>query len=346
MSMSPQQPSPQRAQHSAAPKLTISRGVKAQPEWIVIFGPPGVGKTTLAANSPEPVFIDLEGGSAQLDVARIEGVNTWDEFIAALRALVTEPHSFQTLVIDTLDKAEWLCWQKVCASASGGKDGKVFKSLEDFGFGKGYIAAYEEFRRLINVLQELRTKRSVRTIILAHAKLGKVPNTSGGPDYDRWELKVDKKVGGVFFEAADAVLYAHRDVAVAKKDGERARAYGDKRQIGTEETTAYMAKNRFGLPAIMDLSWEVLADAIGKGNSPAMLLASIRKRAVGLTDPKMRARLDKGLAEHGTNFAKLIEIDSWLAANLTANPPDNTAPSAESNDPASTNTSATTEPSE
>ena len=173
-----------------------------------------------------------------------------------------------------------------------------------------------------------------------------VPNTSGGPDYDRWELKVDKKVGGVFFEAADAVLYAHRDVAVAKKDGERARAYGDKRQIGTEETTAYMAKNRFGLPAIMDLSWEVLADAIGKGNSPAMLLASIRKRAVGLTDPKMRARLDKGLAEHGTNFAKLIEIDSWLAANLTANPPDNTAPSAESNDPASTNTSATTEPSE
>lgn len=129
-------------------------------------------------------------------------------------------------------------------------------------------------------------------------------------------------MGGVFFEAADAVLYAHHDVAVTKKDEQRASAFSTgKRLLGTEESPAFMAKNRFGLPPVMPLSWGELSEAIGRGNSPSLLIASIRRRATGLTDPERRAALERSLVQHATNYPKLIEIDTWLATNLVQPPP-------------------------
>lgn len=315
MTMQPQ--TTRTTNSTSTPKLTITRGVKTQPEWIVVFGPPGIGKSTLGANAPRPLFLDLESGTAQLDVARVEGIETWDALRATLRALINDgTEGFETLVVDTLDKAEWLCQQKVCAAA-----GK--KSLEDFSFGKGFTAAYEAFRGFISDLHELRVKRGMRCIVLAHAKVGKVPNTAGGPDYERWELKVDKRVGGVFFEAADAVLYAHHDVSVAKREGQRVTGFSDgARLLGTVETPAYMAKNRFGLPPVMPLACGELFDAIARGNSPAMLASSIRARIGRITDATMRERAERGFAaaEAAQNYAKLVEIDSWLAANTSAPP--------------------------
>lgn len=347
MSMSPQQPSAPRgnsAPANAAPKLTISRGVKAQPEWIVIYGSPKIGKSTMASSAPNAVFLDLEDGTAQIDCARIEGINTWDGLLATMRALVADPQGFETVVIDTLDKAEWLCWMKVCAN--GGKNGTAVKSLEDVGggFGKGYTAAYEEFRRFIACLQDLR-KRGLRAIILAHAKVAKVPNTDGGPDFERWDLKVDKRVSGILFEAADAVLYAHRDVAVAKKDGQRATGFSDgRRLLATSETTAYVAGNRFGLPPVIELSWDVLADGIGKGNSPDLLIATIRQRAAKLSDPEKRERIEKAIAQHASNYPKLLDINNWLAANPDPITAESVKPSTDNASVPST--SATTEPSE
>ena len=313
-------PAPRATPQAPQPfKLRINSGRQSQPEWLVIYGPPGIGKSTLGASAPSPVFIDLEAGTSQLDVPRIEGIETWADLLAAINALRTEPHEFKSVVIDTLDKAEWLCWVHVCTS--GGKGGKAVARIEEIGggFGKGYTAAYEEFRRLLAALQALRTERGMRAIVLAHAKVAKVPNTSG-PDYERWELKVHKQIGGVFFEASDAVLYAHRDVAVSAKEGERVRGFGNARMLATEEDAGFMAKNRFGMPARLPLSWDALAEAIAQGNSPSLLRATIEGRAARHPDAAVRARVEAALARHGNNPVKLIEINNWLAANTPQGP--------------------------
>ena len=325
----------------AAPKVSILRGVQSQPEWIVVFGPPGIGKSTLAANAPSPVFVDLEGGSATLDVARANVVNddgterpveSWEELLGVIQALTDDAQGCQTLVLDTLDKAEWLCQQYVMRHV-GDKNGKPTTTMESVagGFGKGYIAVYEEFRRMLGMLQVLRSKRRVRALFLAHAKVQKVPNTSG-PDYERWELKVHKQIAGLFFEAADAVLYACYDVAVSAKEGERPRGFGNVRQVRTHEEAGFMAKNRFGMESPLPLSWDVIADSIMRGNSPALLADTIRQRVSRLTDDglvqvaaaarckpeEVATRIEAKLTTNASNVAALVDLSNWLAANTPA----------------------------
>lgn len=249
----------------AAP-LSFSRGVKRAPSITVVYGRAGVGKTTLAASAPAPVFIDLEGGSLRLDVARVEGVETWAEVFAAVRALIANDYGFKTLVFDTLDRLEWLLWQHLFHEVGNGK-GKAVTSIEQVGggFGKGYQCAVEEFRRLIALLEELRRTRGMGVIFLAHGKIASAINSdAAGADFERWELKVDKRLAGLLLEASDNVFYAHRP-AVVMQGGERERVRADldsTRLLGVEETGGYVAKNRDGLTGTIPMNWRALVAAV------------------------------------------------------------------------------------
>ena len=86
--------------------LNITSGRIARPQKIVIFGPEGIGKTSLAAQCPDPVFIDTEGGTAHLDVRRLPKPPTWEELIALIKEVAANPGVCKTLVIDTADWAE------------------------------------------------------------------------------------------------------------------------------------------------------------------------------------------------------------------------------------------------
>ena len=249
-------------------KLNISRGVRREPPRIVIHGGPGIGKTTLASRAPNPVFLDLEHGTLQIDVARIEGIETWEGLLAALRALATEPHDFKTVVIDTLDRAEWLCWQHICQTERVPNIEKVGK-----GFGKGYTAAYEAFRGLAAALEKLRTERGMAVILIAHSKVEKAPNAAGD-EYERWTLKVHKQIAGLFYEQFDAILFARLQVYTRKTEAGRTKGVGDARVLETQESPAWLAKNRYALPAQLPLSWEDLDAALNRG--AAAVVASIR----------------------------------------------------------------------
>ena len=83
--------------------LNIITGVIIRALKIIIYGVEGVGKSTLAAQFPDPLFIDVEGGTSQMNVRRIQRPATWEELLSLIIEVAKTPGICKTLVLDTLD---------------------------------------------------------------------------------------------------------------------------------------------------------------------------------------------------------------------------------------------------
>lgn len=304
--MTNQQPPPPRGAPPPLPPRRmalagIQRGPVAQPLRLLCYGPEGIGKSTLGASAPAPVFLGTEDGVGQLDVARFPEPQSWPDALDAVRELAREPHKFQTLVVDTVDWLEPLVWRHVCE-----RDRKP--NIEAYGYGKGYVAALDEWRVFVGALEALRRARPMHVVLLAHAMVKTYKNPEGD-DYDRFSLKVHDKAGGLLKEWCDAVLFANYRTHVLK-EGARAKGYdGHTRVLHTERRAAFDAKNRFGLPAELLLGWAELADAV-RANSgaeaAAALRAEIARRLPLIPDAAKRAQIEKWLADEAGNSPALL----------------------------------------
>lgn len=304
------------ATQAAAPqktKMTLSslvKGRKPQAARVLIYGVEGIGKSSFAADAPSPVFIGAEDGTAQLDVTRFPSVETWQDVLDAVQALSIEKHDHQTVVIDTLDWAEPKLWEHICA-----RDKQP--SIEGYGYGKGYAAALDEWRILVDRLDRLRKARGMGVVLVAHSQIKGFKNPEG-EDYDRYELKLHQKAGGLFKEWADAVLFANYET-VAMKDG-RKRVRGvdtGMRLLHTERRAAYDAKNRYGLPDSLPLSWADFEAAM-KAHQPAdpmALAAEIARKADGLGVADKKRALDAVKRAAG-DAEKLAFMNNWVNAKL------------------------------
>jgi hypothetical protein len=191
--------------------------------------------------------------------------------IDALNIIANEKHNFQTLVIDSLDWLEPLIWQHVCQA--GGK-----KSIEDFGYGKGYVEATDIWRTVLRLLDTINSK-GIAVIMIAHSHIKRFdsPETES---YDRYEIKLHQKAGGLIYEWADAVLFAnYRVFTKTAQNGfnEKTRAVGTgERVLYTQERPAYRAKNRYGLPEMLPLDWNTLVSAINDSYQQPVTLKEIK----------------------------------------------------------------------
>ncbi len=308
------------ASKPARPSLaqSVKRGVQSAPLRVLLFGVEGIGKTHFAASAPSPIFLGTEDGFGQLEVARFPMPATWSDVIADIRQLATEEHEFKTLVIDTLDHLEPLCWEQVCA-------GENARSIEKVGggFGKGYIAALEEWRRLTKDLEALRRK-DMHVILLAHSTVRTFKNPEGA-DFDRYNLKLQDRAAGFFKEWSDIVLFANYETFVEKDSTSKKPGKGfsadNARMIFTERRAAFDAKNRHNLPAKMPLSWEEFASAVNltapeQAAKCTELRAQIEQRRDALGDADMSTKVNALLEKHAANISKLSEINNRLAAKI------------------------------
>ncbi len=143
----------------------VKKGTIQRPQKIVLYGVEGIGKSTFASHFPNPLFLDLEEGTAQLNVARISDIRSWSQLLEIVNEFNGTPGMFASLVIDTADWAEALCIRHICDKA-----GKA--SIEDFGYGSGYTYLVDEFSNLLKLLNV--TVASGRNVVLlAHAQIRK-----------------------------------------------------------------------------------------------------------------------------------------------------------------------------
>lgn len=212
---------------------------------VVVYGPEGIGKSTLAAEMPQPVWLDVEGGTNQLPVARMPRPTSWAMLTDEVRAVRDGEVPCSTLVVDTADAAEALCTRAVCSSHG-------WQGVEDAGYGKGYTYLAEEFGKLLDMLGEV-VDGGTNVMVVSHAIMRKFERPDESGAFDRFELKLSKKVAPMVKEWADMVLFCdYKTYVTVGKDG-KAKASGGSRVIRTTHNPCWDAKNRFGLPDEMPM---------------------------------------------------------------------------------------------
>lgn len=232
--------------------MEITSGIIGGAQRVVLYGPEGIGKTSFAACLPDPVFIDTEGSTVRYNVRRLPAPESWPMLLSEVEWCIQNPEALRTLAVDTADWAERLCIQNILAA------NKV-RSIEDFGYGKGYVMVQEEFGRLLNLLTDL-TRKGVHVILTAHAYMRKFEQPDEFGAYDRWELKLSKKVAPMVKEWSDMLLFANYETYVVRDDKTNtAKAQGGRRVMFTTHNPCWDAKNRENFPEKMDFDYYQIA---------------------------------------------------------------------------------------
>lgn len=235
--------------------MQIIEGIRARAQRVIIYGPEGIGKSSFAAQFPEPLFIDTEGSTDNMPVRRLKKPTSYTMLKNELASIKANPTCCKTLIIDTIDWAESLIVDDVCAT-----HGK--KGIEDFGYGNGYTYAREEMGRFLNLLQDL-IEIGINIVLTAHAQIRKFEQPDEMGAYDRYELKLGKKTSSqtapLVKEWADMVLFANYKTVVMTTDTKKKKATGGQRVIYTQHHPAWDAKNRHGLPEEIPLDFGAIA---------------------------------------------------------------------------------------
>lgn len=223
---------------------SVTRGLQDRPQKVVVYGPEGVGKTTWASHCPNPLYIDTEDGTGHLDVPRLKPASIAD-VDAIIDALASDPsHGYKTLIIDTIDWLESLMVADLLASAS--KPGTTLRSLEDFGYGKGYTLLADRMRKFLDHCAKL-LRAGINIVMLAHSRRVKFEAPESASAYDKYELKLTKTVAPLIKEWSDALLFVNYVTVVKDHKGYG----GSERVIYTSPQAPWEAKNRQGLPDMM-----------------------------------------------------------------------------------------------
>jgi hypothetical protein len=210
-----------------------------RPQRGIIYGVEGVGKTSLAVELPKPILIDTEAGSHQFTCSRIT-VGNDQQLDEAIRALMTEPNEYQTVIIDTIDWAEKYQSEKICRA-------RKVENITDLSHGTGYTLSRDAFVKfLLDLNGFIRLGKHV--ILIGHAQVKTIQLPEIVEPFDRWELKLDKRNSETVTEWADFQLFVNFDIRTAKaKDGTVRAIAGHDRLIYPMHSAAYDAKNRLGM---------------------------------------------------------------------------------------------------
>jgi hypothetical protein len=241
-------------------KFQLSSGKVKEPEFMVVYGVEGIGKTTFASQAPSPVIVDIEGGSSEIDITRIspDQLDSFDSVMESLDYLADQ--DFETIVIDSLSKLEQLVWAKTCRLKS--VNGKSYKSIEDFAYKQGYIFALDVWSKFLDKCEQIRKTKNKNIILIGHTATKKFDDPTMSEGYTRYEIDLHAKASYLIRKNVKAIVFANYKTLV--KDGKGLDT--GERVIFTERRPGHDAKNRYSLPYEIMFSWNDYQDAKANAN--------------------------------------------------------------------------------
>ena len=243
--------------------MNITKGPIRTALRIGIYGTEGVGKTTFAAQFPGAVFIDTEGSTKHMDVARFDPPETLQDVKDQISYVIDHPAEVGSLIIDTVDSLEKLLFKAVCEKNN-------IENMEGIPYGKAYTIAKKEMQDLLEMLDKV-IARGVNVALICHSMIRKfeLPDEMGS--YDRYMLKLNEKnIAPLIKEWVDMLLFVNyrTDIVTDEKTKTKKGKGGQKRIMYANHTACWDAKNRFGLPDEMPFEYERIAHLFGNGEPP------------------------------------------------------------------------------
>lgn len=290
-----------------------TKGPVSRPHLVLVYGPEGVGKSTFASGFPAPFFLDVEKGTMRLNVDRAHP-ETYADFLGALNDLEKEKHEYKTVVIDSLSRLETMLWHHVCENNFSGK---VWSSIEDPGYGKGYVAAGEEWEKLVLRLEKFQEKTGMGLVLIAHSEMSTFQDPVNNVSYTRYQLELHKTASATIKKYVENIFFINHDTVTKQEKNEKnAKAYGaGERVMYTEHRPAFDAKNRLGLPFTLAPTYSAIA-AVNPTATPVetppppakstkLLRAEIEKLLKKTDDKVLKEKVELYVRDNPEDVAKL-----------------------------------------
>ncbi|MBC8356592.1 MAG: ATP-binding protein [Planctomycetes bacterium] len=243
----------------------VQRGRTPKPPRILCYGVEGVGKSTFGSQAPKPIFVQCEDGLDEIDCDKFPLADSYDDVAAALMDLRREKHSYESVVIDSLDWLERLIWDKLCEQHGVSSIEKV-----DGGYARGYTHALTFWREIIDHLNALRNVRGMVVLLIAHSKVERFEDPESS-SYDRYSPRLHKHASALVSEWCDAVLFATRKIRTQSEDAgfnkKRTIAHalgknGGERILRCVGGPSCVAKNRYSITEELPLEWAAFIQAM------------------------------------------------------------------------------------
>lgn len=225
-----------------------------RPVVVTILGDAGMGKTSLAASFPNPIFIRAEDGlqavPADIRPDALPVLQSVDDLWEQLQALIVEEHDYKTVVIDSVTALERLFIQHVIDS-----DPKKPKSINQAngGYGAGLSAVATLHQRVRKAAGILNERKGMHVVFIAHAETETLELPDQDP-YTRYSLRLGKKSVAPYVDDCDVVGFI-RLRTFTMGDGERKKAISDgTRELVCHATASNVSKNRYGITEPLEVS--------------------------------------------------------------------------------------------
>jgi len=230
---------------------------------ITIYGVGGIGKSTLASNFPDPLFILTE----KTGLSGIKKINPPANFVEMWEniksLLALEELPFKTIVIDGLSKLDELIVNHILDKEVPGKNGKATSlATACGGYGAGFQAA-QQIHRSFKAMMDKFQRRDVTVIYIGHLTTikYKAPDME---DYDKYSITMNSdKCREPYINDVDAVLLCRTKSFVTETESGRSliRSTGNL-IIDATINDAHVSKNRFGIKSEIPMSFEELSKYI------------------------------------------------------------------------------------